>query len=231
MKRNVIIAIASLLVSLSCHAQKWRVGVTVGGDVNTYCIDKQYQYDWRYKKGSGISMGVMGQYQISDWFALRADLNYTQKNYRQYRTGNTYAEDYTHHNSYVQLPVMGSFSFGGERLRGFLNLGVYGAYWAGSSICGTTSEAVYLDGLNAPEFERPAPVDQSYVFNSVRDNRAEFGAVAGVGAEYRISSHWALQAEVRMYYSLTSTTKDYMRVKNPRYNTTIAYQLGCAYCF
>lgn len=231
MKQKILFAIAFLLVSLSSSAQKWRMGVTAGGDVNTYCIDTQYQYDWRYKDASGISMGIMGQYQLNDWFAVRADLNYTQKNYKQYRTGKASLENYTHHNSYVQLPVMGNFSFGSERIRGFLNLGVYGAYWTGGSLSGTTTEILFGDVLNDPEFEASAPVDQSYDFNSIRDNRIEMGAVCGLGAEYRFNKHWAVQAELRLYYSLTSTTKNYMSKKNPRYNTTMAYQLGCAYCF
>lgn len=216
---------------MNSNAQKWRMGVTAGADVNTYCIDTQYQYDWRYKDVSGITLGIMGQYQMNEWFGLRADLNYAKKNYRQYRTGKAFTEDYTHYNSYVQLPVMANFSFGTERIRGFLNLGVYGAYWADSHIRGTTSEIIFGDVLDESEFDTPVRIDQDYAFNSTRDNRMEFGMAGGLGAEYRLSNHWAVQAELRMYYSLTSTTKDYMSKKNPRYNTTIAYQLGGAYCF
>ena len=62
-----------LLASLNCGAQKWKMGVTVGGDINTYDIDTQYQYDWRYHDVKGITMGLMGQYQMNEWFALRAD--------------------------------------------------------------------------------------------------------------------------------------------------------------
>lgn len=220
-----------LLASLNCGAQKWKMGVTVGGDINTYDIDTQYQYDWRYHDVKGITLGLMGQYQMNEWFALRADINYTQKNFKQNRTGNAFCENYTHHNAYLQLPLMASFSFGGERLRGFLNLGVYGAYWASGNITGTVTQQIMPDILNFPMYDIPAPVDQDYPFNSVRDNRLEMGTVGGLGAEYRLCDHWAVQAELRMYYSLTSTTKDYMLKRNPRYNTTTALQIGCAYCF
>lgn len=233
MKLKFLIVIASLLTALNCGAQKWKMGVTIGGDNNSYCIDTQYQYDWRYKDVKGLTMGLMGQYQLNDWFGLRADFNFTQKDYRQYRTGNAKDEDYTHHNNYLQLPVMASFSFGAERLRGFLNLGVYGAYWTDGSICGTTADITFGSPLDDHDEDEvtSAPVDQDYTFNSERDNRMELGAVAGLGVEYRFNSHWSLQAEARMYYSLTSTTKDYMLKKNPRYNTTTALQLGCAYSF
>lgn len=231
MKKYLLTYLAIMLVTLPSNAQHWSVGVTAGGDINTYSIDTEYQYDWRYKDVGGITLGIMGQYQMNDWFALRADFNYTQKNYRQHRTGKVSMEDYTHHNSYLQLPLMASFSFGTERIRGFLNLGVYGAYWTGGNISGTTTDVTFGDILDESDLESAVSFDMPYVFNSTRDNRLELGTVGGIGAEYRFNDHWAIQAELRMYYSLSSTTKDYMRIKNPRYNTTIACQLGCAYTF
>jgi opacity protein-like surface antigen len=55
--------------------------------------------------------------------------------------------------------------------------------------------------------------------------------VGGIGLEYLITNHWAAQAEVRYYYSTTSTTKQYMRNKDYRYNSTTAVQLGINYIF
>jgi hypothetical protein len=49
--------------------------------------------------------------------------------------------------------------------------------------------------------------------------------------EYRFASHWAAQAEMRYYYSVVSTQKDYMRVKDPKYNSTLALQAGVCYFF
>lgn len=229
--QKILFSLLLLFTMPAAWAQKWKTGVTLGGDINKYCIDTQYQYDWRYHDAKGLTVGVMGQYQFNDWFALRADINYTQKNYKQNRTGNSFCDNYKHHNSYVQLPLMASFSFGGERLRGFLNVGAYGAYWTGDRITGTVPEWMFHDILDVAMYETPAPVDQSYRFNSVRDNRIELGAVGGVGLEYSFNDHWSLQAEMRLYYALTSTTKDYMLKKNPRFNTTTALQLGCAYSF
>ena len=68
-------------------------------------------------------------------------------------------------------------------------------------------------------------------FNSESDQRWDFGFLGGIGVEYRFSPHWAAQAEVRYYYDVTSTTKQYMRVKDYRYNNTTAFQLGGFYIF
>ena len=68
-------------------------------------------------------------------------------------------------------------------------------------------------------------------FNDNRDQRWDCGIVGGLGLDYRFSKHWGAQAEVRYYYSTTSTTKQYMRVKDYRYNSTTALQVGAYYAF
>ena len=47
----------------------------------------------------------------------------------------------------------------------------------------------------------------------------------------KLSTHWAAQVEMRYYYSFVSTQKDYQRVHDPRYNSTLAVQAGVWYCF
>ena len=68
-------------------------------------------------------------------------------------------------------------------------------------------------------------------FNSERDNRLDLGIAGGAGMELRCNRHWAVQLEARCYYSLTSQVKEYMRVKDFRYDTTIGLQAGVYYKF
>lgn len=103
----------ALMLPMMAFAQ-WRVGVNCGADMNHFIIDKQYQTDYQYKDRWGVTMGVMGQYDITDWVGVRVELDWTQKNYRQKRE-NLQICDYKYVNNYLQLPVMGSFSFGGEK--------------------------------------------------------------------------------------------------------------------
>lgn len=194
----------------------------MGGAWNHYAIDKHYMTDWHYEGQWGWTLGVTGQYDFNDWLAVRADLNMTQKNHRQYRTGNLAYTDYDTRNNYLQLPVMASFSFGGKKIRGFLNLGVYGGYWMSSRLKGS----FYNTFSN-----RISKVDESVEFNSDRDQRLDCGLVGGLGVEYRFARHWAAQVESRCYYSTTSTQKNYMLLKDPRYNTTIGLQAAVCYIF
>lgn len=162
----------------------------------------------------------MGQYDILDWLGVRAELDYVQKNHQQMRT--LEETDCRITNSYLQLPVMASFSFGGTKLRGFCHVGAYGGYWLNSRIKGVAINHLIIESYD---------IDEDIPFDSERDQRWDFGFLGGLGMEYRFASHWAAQVEMRYYYSVVSTQKDYMRVKDPKYNSTLALQAGVCYFF
>lgn len=208
------------LVPMVASAQ-WRIGAQVGASCNHFVIDKQYQTDYQYKDRWGMTVSLTGQYDFKDWLAVRAELNWTQKNHRQTRYQLSQL-NYRYFNNYLQLPVMASFSFGGQKLRGFCNLGVYAGYWLSSRREGTDYNS--FTG-------KPYIIREDVKFNSDRDQRMDAGLLGGLGMEYRIARHWVAQVEVRYYYSTVSTQKDYMRVKDPRYNSTLALQLGGSYLF
>ena len=219
LSKKLLVAVA-LLTAMTAQAQ-WRVGVTGGADYNVFSMDQQYMTDYKVDGRWGVTLGVTGQYDVNDWLGVRADLNWTQKNYRHSRV--VYSDvNYKLTNNYLQLPVMASFRFGGERLRGFCNLGVYGAYWLNSNRKGSDWNSF---ANKTTEF------DEKVDFYDTRDQRWDCGLVGGIGLEYLITNHWAAQAEVRYYYSTTSTTKQYMRNKDYRYNSTTAIQLGINYIF
>ena len=208
-----------LLLSMAAHAQ-WRIGATIGTDYNVFNIDKQYQTDWQTTGRWGFTMGVTGQYDVCDWLGVRADLNWTQKNYRRYRE--RVPIDYRYYNDYLQLPVMASLSMGGKKLRGFVNLGVYGGYWLSS----------HREGIETNSFtDKYYSFSEKVEFNDDRDQQWDCGLVGGLGVEYRFANHWAAQLEVRYYYSTTSVQKQYMKVNDYRYNGTTAIQAGVNYIF
>ena len=63
------------------------------------------------------------------------------------------------------------------------------------------------------------------------DQRADFGLAGGLGLEWKLAEHWAMHVEARCYYSFISTVKQYMDIKDYRYNTTIGLQAGFSYIF
>ena len=218
MKR--ILTMLALMLPMVAFGQ-WRVGVNGGADFNHFIIDKQYQTDYVYKDRWGGTLGVMGQYDIADWVGIRAELDWVQRNHRQMRETRKVC-DYKYVNNYLLLPVMGSFSFGSPTVRGFCNLGIYGGYWLNSSRKGFDTNT-----LTETKYEFTEKVE----FYDKRDQRWDFGFVGGAGVEYRFAPHWAAQAELRYYYSSVSTVKVQEIMKDYRYNSTLALQLGVWYCF
>ena len=210
---------------------QWRVGASGGATYNWYHIDTQYQTDYRYEGAWGWNAAVFTQYNFRDWIGLRAEVEAAERNYRFYRSGIYAGTNYTYHNTYVQVPVMAQFSFGavntpewpkGGKVRGFLNVGVYAGYWAASRQKGTFYDS--MSGITSK-------VNDPYIYQSEKDQRADFGLVGGIGIEYQPVAHWAIHAEGRCYYGFISTVKQYMLIKDYRYNTTIGMNIGFAYIF
>lgn len=68
-----MILVCAMLVSMAVHGQ-WHVGVTAGTDYNVYTMDKQYESDWQLQGRWGATVGITGQYDVTDWLGIRADI-------------------------------------------------------------------------------------------------------------------------------------------------------------
>ncbi len=223
MKTKKLLFTAAMLMATTSAMAQWRIGATVGAANNKLGIDTQYQYDWRYDSRWGVQVGINGQYDFTDWLGVRAELGFQQRGYTMRRTEYPVgAVSYKYRDNYLTLPVMASFSFGGEKVRGFLNAGVYGGYWLNSHVKGTDFDT---------DNEEVWPIDTSVSFDSRRDQRFDFGYVGGVGVEYRFAEHWAAQVEARYYYSVVSKKKQYQATKDHQYNNTLSLTGGISYIF
>lgn len=183
----------------------------------------------------GWNIAIPVGYRFFDWLAVETAPTYIQKNFDIVRTGfftGVYQKNY---NTYVQLPIDLKFSFGGKALRGFLDLGGYGAYWAAGRIKGT--EANILNEVDtAYENVNPTSIlgenyaysyNQKYVFNSTRDNRMEFGLIGGAGISYELFHIYTFYLEGRYYRAMTDQQKHYEINQAPRYNDNYGLTLGC----
>lgn len=222
MRRQILIIV--LLLPIAVSAQ-WRLGVNGGASWNHFSMDRQYQTDYRYEDMWSGTAGVMAQYNFFNWLGLRAGAYFIQRNYRQTRTEYADRINVKYENNYLLFPVTVNFSFGGEKVRGFVNAGVYGGAWLTSHRSGQEYNSISVDASYS--FPREA-----VPYNSQRDQRGDFGYTGGVGLEYRFVEHWLAQVEAVCYYSVVSTTKQYMEhQKDYRYHTTIGLQAGVAYVF
>lgn len=219
-KKLQLTSLILLFLPLTTWAQ-WSVGLLAGADYNIHSQDTHYMTDYRFRGTAGVNVGFSGQYTVNDWLSFRADPTFIQKNYQHTRNVLTQM-DYHYRNSYLMLPLLASFHFGGYTVHGIVNAGVYGGYWLASSRYGTDQNA-----MTNQDFE----FAERITFNGERDNRLDLGLAAGLGMEFCLSPRWTAQVEARCYYSLASQVKQYMRVRDYRYDTTLGLQAVLYYSF
>jgi len=206
---------------------QWAVGLSGGLNNNTPSVTKGITQDAAYESRLGYNVGVMGRYQFCDWLAVRADLRVSSRNYHMQRNLSQMKDVYTdHRDTYLHLPVMGDFSFGGQKLRGHLYLGGYIGDWLDAHRKGNAVRELFIED----EYLYTAHFDEKMEFDSRRDRRFNAGLLGGLGLTYEVATHWELMLESFYMYDLTSSNKTYT-ISNPRYNTTINFNLGVAYKF
>ena len=224
-----------LILLVVCTSSAWAqlsVGITGGYTGNYLYTSVGYFVGTKYSPADGFSVGIPIQYAITEWLAVQAEAQFVQKNHRLTRIGFFEGIYTATTNQYLQLPVMGHFSFGGLRLRGFLNLGGYAGYWATSR-----QQGIIPNIDNAIDNEQavrlldvlpPLAYNESYTFDARKDRRVEAGWLAGVGLTYQ-PGRYQFFVEGRYTQALLSQQKDYMINQISRYNQTYSLQLGLLY--
>lgn len=226
MKKASILLFLSAACLLPASAQ-WSIGIKGGYTYSTLSTKTRYFYDWNYVGRSGFAIGIPVQYQFFDWFALQAELSYNQKNYRLERSPYYgFYENRTNH--YLSVPVYARFSFGGKKVRGFLDAGGYVGGWLASRRQGIEFTQ-FGTNQGAGTGNIYYTYDEAYGFDTRRDNRFEGGLLLGIGIEYKITSLIAVQLEGRYCYSLSDMQKNYMTDQAPRYLNSFLIQAGVAF--
>lgn len=206
---------------------KWSLGIKLGANWTSISQSNLGRIDETYAMMNGIDFGIQARYAFTDWFALRADLSYMTRSYRMDRNLNYLDPVYTNHiNTFITLPIMADFSFGGKQLHGHAYCGGYGAYWCVASREGRTywmtDYYVYFENF-----------DEDRTFNS-EDQRLIGGLVGGFGISYSLyglSKKDIVSLDVLYYYDLVSHHKGHANLSDPRYLNTLTVTIGWAFSF
>ena len=220
MKRLLII-VTFMLLGRMAFAQ-WSVGVH--GGIGFTSIDRSQagRIDETYNPLMGYDFGIMGSYALNSWFAIRADLGMMQRNHRMQRHLYYLSPVYTDHlNTYLTLPVMADFSFGGSRLRGHLLFGAFAGYWMNQRVKGVTYGMTDYE-VFFNEFDTPKD------FSST-DRRLNAGLVGGTALSYSLNNSFDLSLNALLYYDLVSHYICYAALQDYRYLNTAAVTLGLSY--
>ena len=212
-------------------AAQLSAGIEGGYNKNYLVTNNANRAFTNYQPLNGFEVGIPVQYKIRDWFAIETEPAFVQKNYNQERSvffAGVYQDNY---NSYFQLPLMGHFMFGGQRLKGFVNAGIYGGYWLGGKVKGempnildiTDSES---SGNSIYDYEHPYSYNEKYSFDNRKDRRLSAGWIGGLGLSYDLNGRYQVFTEGRALYDFTDQQKNYMTNQVPRYNTTYSINAG-----
>ena len=224
------------LLSARLNAQLY-IGIEGGGTRNYLNTNISNLVSTQYNPAYGFNLGVPVFYQINDWLGVQADLGYFKKNYQMERTDFFQGVYQNTTNAYAQLPVMAHLSFGGSQLKGFVNLGGYGGYWITGKVQGREpnilNEPSYTNATGNAQpnsvFDEftPYTYNEKYQFNNSKDNRIEWGGLAGIGVSYETEGKANLFVEGRYYQSMSDQQKNYQEGQVPRYNEAFALDIGC----
>jgi hypothetical protein len=80
-----------------------------------------------------------------------------------------------------------------------------------------------MDLTNYQEF------DEEYTFSTEKDNRFEFGALAGLGFQYMPNKKYVFSIEARYTPALSDQQNAYSENQTPRYNDTYGVFVGMQY--
>ena len=157
---------------------QWTVGVRGGVASTSITRSHTDRIDEVYKSRLGFDMGVNARYTVNSWLAVRADLALMQRNHRLQRQLNYISSVYTDHiNTYLMLPVMADFSFGGTQLRGHLYTGAFCGYWLSQHVKGMTYFMTDYEVFFNPQDEKRA--------FTTEDRRFDAGLACGLLEDYR----------------------------------------------
>jgi len=220
---------------------KLSIGFEIGTNINYLITNVSDLNATEYSSLNGVNFGVPILYKANDWFAIKTTPSIIEKNYSMQRTGYYTGIYRDTKNTYLQLPIMSEFSFGEQKLKGFLDLGAYAGYWSSSQIKGampnilnqpqygtyinnsnTLSSTIFQD-YNAYNY------DEKYQFNPIVDNRIELGLIIGGGISYQVNDNGKLYIDTKYYYATSDQQNNYQQGLSPRYNETYSFSVGYLY--
>jgi hypothetical protein len=189
--------ILTVVTSLLAVAQTHYEGtIAVGGKAGTTLSRVNFNPVVKQSMSPGITAGAMFRYIEEKNFGLIAELNLTQRGWKE-----AFEEselNYRHTLTYLELPIMTHIYFGNERVKGFFNLG-------------PEINVMLGDGIKS-NFNYQNAADMEYFLNDTRHteqmamkvkNRLDYGICGGAGMEIGLNAKHSLLLEGRFYYGLT----------------------------
>ena len=120
--RRPLIAIVSVLLAVMAFAQApQQHRLDVGGHAGVTLSKINFNPTVPQSMQTGMTAGVMLRYIAEKNFGLVAELNVAQRGWKESFEESDYS--YNRRFTYLELPILTHIYFGGQRVKGFFNLG------------------------------------------------------------------------------------------------------------
>ena len=223
MRRLAFILIAFVVTFLASGQAHYEGQIAVGGKAGTTFSKVNFNPSVLQSMQPGFTAGVMFRYIEEKHFGLVAELNLTQRGWKEAYDDIDYR--YSHSFTYLELPIMTHIFFGNQRVKGFFNLGPELNVMIGDGISSNFDyqNAAYLEYFlqNARHIEQ---------MTMGINNKLDYGICAGAGMELCLSTKHSLMLEGRFYYGLTDVFPSHKTDAFSSSNSmTVAVTLGYFY--
>lgn len=194
--RQLTLIITAFLALLATAQTHYEGTIAVGGKAGASLSRVNFNPSVEQTMLPGMTAGVMFRYVEEKNFGLIAELNLTQRGWKENFEESDYR--YSHRFSYLELPIMTHIFFGNQRVKGFFNLGPELNVMLGNSINSNFSyeEADGLDYF----IDDTRHIEQ---MTMKVNNRFDYGICGGAGMEINLTPKHSLLLEGRFYYGLT----------------------------
>ena len=194
--RHFALILALLTTLLATSQVHYQGTIAVGGKAGATLSRVNFNPSVEQTMLPGMTAGVMFRYIEEKHFGLIAELNMTQRGWKEVFKDADYK--YSHQFTYLELPIMTHIFFGNQRVKGFFNLGPEINVMLGD---GTKSNFAYQDAAGMDYFiNDPRHIEQMTM--KVK-NRLDYGICAGAGMELNLNPKHSVLLEGRFYYGLT----------------------------
>ncbi len=197
-----------LLLPLAVMAQReYSPKFYIGGKGGATLSKMTFSPGVHQKMVQGVTMGVQAIYTEEKIFGLLAEINLTQRGWKEDFERDLAPEfEYSRRLTYIQIPFMTHIYFGSDKFQGFINLGPEFGYMIGSKI---TANFDYWNIADIPSL--PTTMRTNEQLSKEIEKKFDYGIAAGVGMKFTVARRHTFMLEGRYYYGLGNIFKDSKR--------------------
>lgn len=205
--RRILLILALLIPSALLAQREYSPKFYLGAKGGATLSRMTFSPGVHQKMVQGVTMGVSAKYVEENIFGLLAEVNITQRGWKEDFERDLAPEfDYSRKLTYIQIPFMTHIYFGSDKFKGFINLGPEFGYMIGDKI---SANFEYNNIKDIPGF--PTTMRTNEQMSMEIERKFDYGIAAGAGMEFIVKRKHSLQLEGRFYYGLGNILNDSKR--------------------